>query len=100
MSNKAPNTPWWIYLTLVLLGLLLFLPIREMLGLSYLQYKSFAGWVALGYAFIGGILMYITSEGEDKKERWFFAVICFCVLAAVLLILFCGAQWIADHVDF
>ena len=87
-----------VFLYLYVAGLLLFIPIREALCLSYDSYRDFAGYWILGYSVLGATLMYIGSKNLDRKERWRITLISFLAIGIVSILLFGGIQLIYDSV--
>lgn len=87
-----------MFLFLYVTGLLLFIPIREALHLSYDAYREFAGYWVLGYSVLGAILMYIDGKRLDRKERWKITLISFLIIGIVSILLFGGIQVIYDSV--
>ena len=96
--HKLESILTTIYCILLVLGLLLFLPIREGLYLSYKDYTSWATIVALLYSILGGVFAYFSQLDQDIKERLKLSLLITFALALVLLALFCGIQLVHDHV--
>lgn len=97
-EGRIMTVVWWGYLGLVVLGLLLFLPVRDALGLKYGLYRDFGCLVALGYSAVGTALLWISELGGDKEDGRRFTLIGAFLITAVMLLLFCGIQWISEHV--
>ena len=85
------------YVCLLILGLFLFLPIREALFLTYSQFCNFGGYLAVCYTLLGTLIVFLLEFKDSKEERGWFTFIAFVLLLTVNLSLFCGAQWIFDH---
>ena len=86
-----------IYLSLLAIGLLIFLPVRDALYMSYNMYRDFGFFVALGYTLIGTDIVYISQRKEEKTDRRRFTIIAFLCLLILTILLFCGIQWLYDR---
>lgn len=87
-----------IYISLAVVCLLLFLPVREALYLSYNSYRGFGLAIALGLAVIGSLLFYF--QGDKDSDGIKASLLSFFLLWFVLSILFGGVQFIAEHVSW
>lgn len=102
MKEKTQNTVAIVYLVVLGVSLMLFIPIREWIDYnlvtSYSFYESFYLYVSLAFSAIGAILVKFVVFREEGIG-WWMTFWCFVILLLILFLIFGGMQLLHDHVS-
>lgn len=102
MKEKTKNTVAIVYLVVLVVSLMLFIPIREWIDYncvtSYSFYESFYALASFIFSIIGALLIRFVVFGKEEMDRWM-TFWSFVILFLILSLLFGGIQFLHDHVS-